>query len=74
MMKKVIFFADESLIQQASHIAALENKTLNELFQEWLSRYVSKTIAEESYQALMRHLSHVQAGKMSDHDEMNERR
>ena len=74
MMKNITLSADESLIQQARRLANNENKTLNELFRDWLARYVAQPGASEQYLALMRNLDHVQAGQTFSREEMNERR
>jgi hypothetical protein len=74
MNKNVTLSADEALIRQAQRRAARENTTLNELFQEWLTRYVTQPAAAEQYKVLMEHLSHIQAGGKFSGEEMNERR
>lgn len=74
MMKNITFSADEALIQQARRRAASENTTLNELFREWLARYVTQPVASEQYANLMTGLEHVQAGRHFSREEMNERR
>jgi hypothetical protein len=74
MMKNITLSAEESLIQQARRLANNENKSLNDLFREWLARYVAQPGAEEQYLALMSNLSHVQAGQTFSREEMNERR
>ena len=73
MMKNITFSADETLIQQARRRAAVENKTLNELFRAWLEQYVTQPSAADGYQALMEKLAHVQSGRTFDREEMNER-
>lgn len=74
MLKNITLSADEGLIQQARRRAASENTTLNELFREWLARYVTQPLASDQYTALMERLNHVEAGRAFSREEMNERR
>jgi len=74
MIKNITLSSDEALIEQARRRAAAENTTLNELFREWLQRYVSQAAAASQYQVLMSRLEHVQAGRKFSREEMNERR
>lgn len=74
MLKNITLSADESLIQQARRLANSENKSLNDLFREWLARYVAQPGAEEQYLTLMSQLTHVQSGQSFSREEMNERR
>lgn len=74
MLKNITLSADESLIQQARRLANSENKSLNDLFREWLSRYVAQPGAEEQYLNLMSQLNHVQSEQSFSREEMNERR
>lgn len=73
MLKNITLSADEALIQQARRRAAAENTTLNELFREWLARYVAQPLASDQYMALMDRLNHVEAGRTFSREEMNER-
>ena len=73
-MKNITLSADESLIQEARRRATSENTSLNELFREWLARYVSQPQAADRYFELMDRLDHVKAGGSFTRDEMNERR
>ena len=72
-MKNITLSADEYLIQQARQRAASENRSLNDLFREWLAQYVAQPYAAEKYNDLMAQLNHVQAGGSFTRDEMNER-
>ena len=74
MLKNITFSAEEALIKEARLRAARSNKTLNELFREWLAPYVSKPEAEEQYLRLMDSFSNVDAGYKFSRDELNERR
>lgn len=73
MLKNITFSADENLIQQARRQATLENTTLNELFREWLTRYVAQPLETNDYDALMERLAYVQAKAPYSREEMNER-
>lgn len=73
-MRNITLSADDVLIEEARRRAARENTSLNELFREWLARYVAQPYAAEQYGALMDRLAHVNAGATFTRDEMNERR
>lgn len=72
-MRNITLSADETLIQQARLRAASENRSLNELFREWLAQYVAQPHAAAKYSELMSQLDHVQASGPYTRDEMNER-
>lgn len=80
MLKNITFSADETLIREARRQAALQNTTLNQLFREWLEQYVVQQDSEARqqaiarYDALMRRLGHVNAGRKFTREELNERR
>ncbi|NHZ71950.1 MAG: hypothetical protein GWP17_02560 [Aquificales bacterium] len=74
MRKNITLSADEALIKQARWQAASEKTTINKLFREWLTRYISQPDAPDQYEALMERFSHIQAGSHFDREEMNERR
>ncbi|MCA9948053.1 MAG: hypothetical protein KDE48_00265 [Anaerolineales bacterium] len=74
MRKNITLSADEALIQQARWLAASEKTTLNQLFREWLTRYIAQANAPEEYEQLMEGLNHIQAGGHFSREEMNERR
>ena len=52
----------------------MENRSLNDLFREWLAIYVAKPAASEQYNALMQRLEHVQTDQTYSREEMNDRR
>jgi hypothetical protein len=74
MMKNITLSADEALVQQARRQAALERTTLNNLFREWLGRYVARPSAPEQFEALMDRLDHVRSDRKYSREEMHERR
>jgi hypothetical protein len=72
-MKNVTLSADENLIEQARLIAKAQHKTLNTAFREWLEQFTAREGNVQDYDALMRRLQHVKAGRRFARDEMNER-
>lgn len=72
-MKNVTLSADSDLIEKARQIASSEHKTLNDAFRDWLESYVSRKGDVEAHRALMRRLTHIDAGGPYTRDEMNER-
>jgi hypothetical protein len=78
MLKNITLSADEALIREARRQAALQNTTLNELFREWLEKYVAqdeaaREAAVRQYEELMRRLGPRFLRKYT-REEMNERR
>lgn len=74
IMKNITLSADDSLIEQARQTARAQHKTLNQAFREWLEQYArpeSDRVGE--YDALMKRLSYVKAGRKFTRQEMNER-
>jgi hypothetical protein len=72
-MKNITLSADESLIEQARLVAQSERKTLNAAFREWLQQYAARAGRGAAFDALMRQLGHVRAGRHFTREEMNER-
>jgi hypothetical protein len=72
-MKNVTLSAEESLIEQARHVARSQHKTLNAAFREWLEQYAAQAGNALEFDALMKRLRHVRAGRRFTRDEMNER-
>jgi hypothetical protein len=72
-MKNITFSADEDLIEQARIVARSRRKTLNQAFREWLVQFASQSGDVQEFDALMRRLRHVRAGRHFTRDEMNER-
>ncbi len=73
MNKNITLSADENVIKKARLRAQKERRSLNDVFREWLARYVSQASNEYSYDEIMEKLSHVKAGRRFSRDEMNER-
>jgi len=74
MIKNITLSADEQLIRKARDKAAREERTLNEIFREWLAQYVGRDDIGKRYDELMSRLSYVRAGRKFTREEMNERR
>lgn len=72
MIKNITFTADETLIQRARQRAAMEDKSLNELFREWLIQYVARQEAAEQYDELMARLG-TRFDRTFTREELNER-
>jgi hypothetical protein len=72
-MKNITLSADEQLIEQARLLAKSRHKTLNALFREWLEQFTAQSGGVQEFDALMKRLKHVQAGRRFSRDEMNER-
>jgi hypothetical protein len=72
-VKNITLTADEHLIEQARSLAKAQHKTLNTLFREWLQQLTSQHGETQSYDAMMRRLGHIRAGRRFSRDEMNER-
>jgi hypothetical protein len=71
-MKNITLSADENLIEQARLVAKSQHKTLNAAFREWLEQFTARAGNVQEYDALMKRLQHVKAGRRFTRDEMNE--
>ncbi|HEV2276460.1 MAG TPA: hypothetical protein VGR96_19965 [Acidobacteriaceae bacterium] len=65
--------ADEDLIERARSIAREQRRTLNAAFREWLIQFTQSAGDAQGFDALMKHLRHVDAGGHFNRDELNER-
>jgi predicted transcriptional regulator len=72
-MKNITLSADERLIQRAHLVARARHTTLNAMFREWLEQFAAKSGDVKEFDALMKKLKHVEAGRRFSRDEMNER-
>ena len=72
-MKNITLSADEDLIERARSIAREQRTTLNAAFREWLRQFTQSPGDAQSFDALMKHLEHVDAGRHFSRDELNER-
>ena len=74
MVRNVTLTLEESLLKKARSKALGQHKILNELFREWVGRYVGASQGRaEEYQALMKKLGHARAGRSFSREEMNDR-
>lgn len=72
-MKNLTFSADEDLIERARSIARAQKRTLNAAFREWLAEFTASEGNAQSFDALMKNLRAVDAGRHFSRDELNER-
>jgi predicted transcriptional regulator len=72
-VKNITLSADEDLIEQARLVARAQHKTLNSAFREWLEQFTNRAGSVQEYDALMKRLEHVNAGRHFSRTEMNER-
>lgn len=72
-MKNITLSADEDLIERARTVARAQHKTLNAAFREWLVNFTRQSGDVQEFDALMRRLQHINAGRHFSRDEMNER-
>jgi hypothetical protein len=72
-MKNITLSADEDLIEQARLVARSQHKTLNTAFREWLEQFAAQAGNVQEFDALMKRLGRVKAGRKFSRDEMNER-
>jgi predicted transcriptional regulator len=72
-MRNITLSADEQLIEQARLLAKSQHKTLNAMFREWLEQFTAQSGGALEFDALMKRLRHVEAGRHFTRDEMNER-
>lgn len=72
-MKNITLSADDDLIERARAIARSQRKTLNAAFREWLAQFTASAGDEQSFDALMKNMKHVNAGGRFSRDEMNAR-
>jgi len=63
LIKNITLSVDESLVQRARSRAALEKRTLNSAFREWLARYAGKERDANAYRNLMERMSYTRPGQ-----------
>ena len=72
-MKNITLSADEDLIERARLIARGQRRTLNAAFREWLAQFAESEGDAQGFDALMKRLQNVNAGRHFSREEMNER-
>ena len=75
-MRNITLSAADALIDRAREKARLQGLSLNDEFRNWLASYVEEPRGQDAvtrFRAAMQTLSHVDAGRVFNRDEMNER-
>jgi hypothetical protein len=72
-MRNIKLSADKDLIARARLIARAQPKTLNAAFREWLAQFTAGAGDAQSFDALMKRMKHIDAGKQFSREEMNKR-
>jgi len=72
-MKNITLSADEDLIEKARLVARAQRRTLNAAFRDWLGQFADSEGDAQSFDALMRRLRHVNAGRRFTREDLNER-
>ncbi len=75
-MKNITFSAQEDAIERARKVAKKKQRTLNELFRDWLAELDVETQQNnviEKLEALWQDTNYLRVGKKLSHVEMNER-
>ncbi len=72
-MKNITLSADEDLIERARTIARGQRTTLNAAFREWLMQFTQSAGDAQGFDALMKQMRHVDAGRHFSRDDLNER-
>src|ERR1700722_7200255 len=72
-MKNITLSADEQLIEQARLLAKSQHKTLNAMFREWLEQFTARSGGTQEFDALMKRLKNVRAGRRFSRDDTKER-
>jgi hypothetical protein len=72
-MKNITMSADEDLIERARSIARGQRRTLNDAFRDWLAQFAQSEGDAPCFDALMKRLQYVDAGRRFSRDELNER-
>jgi hypothetical protein len=73
MLQNITFSADKDKIRRARKKANTENTTLNEVFRQWIDKYVERPETSEEFTALMAELAYVKPGRKFTRIELNER-
>lgn len=72
-MRNITLSADEDLIERARALARAQRRTLNAAFREWLMQFTQSAGDAQGFDALMKHLRHVDAGGHFSRNQLNER-
>jgi hypothetical protein len=72
MVRNITLSAEASLIEKARQRAHDEGRELNQVFRDWLRRYVTAD-AGSTYDNVMKRLTHTKTRRRFSRDELNER-
>jgi hypothetical protein len=73
MLTNVTVSAENILIKKAEEKAHKEHKTLNSLFNEWLSQYIRNSNPSDGFEEFMTRAKYANPGKRFSREEMNAR-
>ena len=73
MLRNITLSAELQLLRRAREKAMKEKRSLNYLFREWLSHYVTQGKTIHQYHDLMKKLNYANPGRKFLRDELNER-
>jgi hypothetical protein len=73
-LRNIELSADKDLIARARVTARAQHRTLNEAFREWLEKFAGGSGDAQRFDALMKRMKHVDAGKRFSREELNERK
>ena len=75
-MKNITFSAQEDAIERARQVAAKKQRTLNELFRDWLAELdvqAEENTVIDKLETLWEDTNYLRVGKKLSREEMNER-
>jgi len=73
MLQNITFTANKDKIRRAREKAIAENTTLNEVFRQWIEKYVERPETTGEFNALMAELAYAKPGRKFTRTELNER-
>ena len=73
MVKNITLSAEEGLIEIARQRAQREQRSLNQVFREWIAEYAGARNRGDQYERFMAEVDYIDAGRAYSREEMNER-
>ncbi len=73
VMKNITFRIEENLLEKARKKSVLLNRSLNDLFLEWISDFSEENKVNLNYRNYLSKFGHIKIDKKLNRDEMNER-
>ncbi len=73
-METIVLTAEKEVIEDARRAAEAENRTLDDVVRELLAKYAAGAERARRFDAVMRQMEYVNAGRKFTREEMNERR